>query len=887
MRFPCGSQFGPYEILDSIGAGGMGEVYRARDTRLDRVVAIKVLRAPMAERPEIRQRFEREARVVSALNHARICTLYDIGRQDDIDYLVMEYLNGETLAERLKKGALPQDQILRIAIEVADALDRAHCTGITHRDLKPGNIMLTKDGAKVLDFGLAKIAEGSRPALDVSRSSASTLTGPLTEAGSIVGTLNYMAPELLEGKSADARTDVFAFGCVLYEMAAGRKAFQGTSPASLIAAIMESDPAPPSTLQAVTPPALDPVIKTCLAKDPEDRWQSARDIRWQLHSIAGARPSIGSNSRPARWGKRELIAWLFAGALMAAVVAFGIRASVRLSQESSSIEFTILPPADSVDFAVGPLVAVSPDGRHVAMRGTGLDGQTYIWWRPLASSSTRLLMGTAGATHMFWSSDSRFIGFFSAGRLGKIGIGGGPAAFVSNVFPDAIDGTWNRNGDIIFARVANDCLYRVSDQGGEAEPFSKLKSPHDEGHAAAHFLPDGRRFLYSVRSANQSDAGVYLASLQQREGRLLIRGGFNGYYTSPPGSSHRYIVFQRHLTLMAQAFDPDREEMAGEPFAVATGVLSYPRAFSTSENGVLAYRTGQAKGLLAWVDRRGQHIETVSAPGDYRQISLSPDEATLAVTRVDGVSEGGTLSNIWLVGLSRRTFTRLTSTTAHDWNPVWSPDGTRIAFSSTRNRRMDLFQRSASGSGSDEPLLESAADKAASSWSSDPRFLAYSMADAKTGNDIWILSLADRRPFVFLRTDFNEFHPTFSADGRWIAYTSDESGRPEVYVRRFEGTAATGREWPVSTNGGSHPRWRRDGKELFFLSADRKLMAVAIRTTPDFAVDNPGVMFQTRLPLTEYLRSYEVAANGQRFLLNTPVDERWSGSITVIAGWNP
>jgi len=853
----------------------MGEVYRARDTRLQRTVAIKILLSRL-DNDAARKRFEHEARAISALNHPTICTLHDVGHQDGIDYLVMEYLDGETLAQKLKKGPLPLDQVLQYAIEIAGALDQAHRHGVIHRDLKPANIMLTKAGAKVLDFGVAKLRV-MEDAADLTRP---TMT--LTEEGVIVGTLQYMAPEQLAGKETDARTDIFAFGAVLYEMVSGRRAFDGTSRANLIAAIMEHDPTPLSIAQPMSPIELDRLVKTCLAKDPEDRWQSARDLKRELQWIDQER--ISPRVQPQVSAQRKRTPWTLVTALLGTALVVSPLYFRQAPVDFPAVEFNVPLPDDAASFPMDS-VAVSPNGRYLALKAVGRDGADRLWLRPMDSSSARALPGTAGVGNFFWSPDNRFIGFFSGSKLTRIDLDGGPpVTLYDGAMPGT--GTWSRDGHILFklesrAAVASpEGLYRISYQGGPVEPVTP-RGNHE--YDTLHFLPDGRRFLFSMRGPG-GVSGTYLESMERMEPKLLIPDSSWGLYTRQRGSSQTYILFVRQMLLMAQPFDMDHERMTGEAFALMPKQLTSPTSFSASENGVIAYQSGSYECVLRWVNRHGEQISALPVKGDYRQMSLSPDETMLAFTRVDWP-----VSNVWLTELSRGTITRLTSDRANDWYPIWSPDGRRVVFSSTRDGSLDLYERDATGAGSDGVLLRSAALKSLSSWSRDGRFLAYWVSDPTTQNDIWILPLSgDRKPFAFLQTEYDELHPAFSPDGHWIAYTSDESGRQEVYVRSFEGApAGTGGKWRISTDGGSHPKWRADGKELFYLAPDRKLMSAEIRPGPGLNRGVPQPLFQTQVLIRDYLVSYDVAANGQRFLLNTPVEETQSAPVTVITNWNP
>jgi serine/threonine protein kinase/Tol biopolymer transport system component len=858
-----GQKVGPYEISILLGQGGMGEVYRARDTRLGRTVAIKIAHE------EFSGRFQREARAIAALNHPNICTLYDVGP----NYLVMEFVEGETLATHLKKRRLPAELVLRYGAQIADALSAAHSSGITHRDLKPANIMVTKSGIKVLDFGLAKFTH--------SRDPGAVFDEAASESQAVLGTPAYMAPEQLEGKECDARTDIFAIGLVLYEAAAGSRAFAGDSRAALIGDIMGREPAP---LKGV-PPQFAHLVERCLSKDPEKRWQSAHDLAAELRWIQG--DAGRSSSGLARVGKPVLVAWLLAAiCLVSLAVWIGLRIW-RVHPDAATVEFSLLPPADSRSFAMDVAVAVSPDGSQLALRAVGPDGRESLWTRPIDSATARPLPGTAGAMGFFWSHDNRSIAFVAGGRLRWIDVRGGPALDVCDFPMNGVQasGTWGRDGSILFAPAGLQGLYRVSRIGAPAERVTTMSVSRHEEHLGPQYLPDDRRFLFTIRS-DGGVMGIYLGSLDRRGTKLLIQGASNGYYTRPSGSSAGYILFERNMVLMAQRFDESREEVLGEPVAVSPSTMTYWRAFSASENGVVAYRAGNPDSVIVSMDRAGRQIQTLPVKGDYRQIALSPDESRLAVGKME--ASASNVSHIWVMELSRGTITPLTSVPPNDWFPVWSPDGRQLAFTSYRDGPANLYVRDASGAGGDEALLKSELGKAASSWSPDGRYLAYwgAGADTRTKQDIWILPLAGRKPFAFLQTEHNELQAEFSPDG-WIAYTSDESGRQEVYVRRFEGAPAEAGAFRISTEGGSHPKWRADGKELFYLSPDRKLMSVAVTSSPVFKAALPRPLFQTRVVMADFLANYAVAANGQRFLVNSPSEEAELGPITVIANWNP
>jgi Tol biopolymer transport system component len=637
----------------------------------------------------------------------------------------------------------------------------------------------------------------------------------------------------------------------------------------------------------LSPPQFAHVVERCLEKDPENRWQAAHDIalelRWTGHE--SARPSLPRQS--AHSGRRRWAGWLLAASLLAGVLALSGIYSRPDRPEALTVEFNV-PPPEAASFAMDVAVAVSPDGTSLALRAVGRDGQESLWVRPMDSSIARQLPGTAGALGFFWSPDNQSIAFFSAGKLRKIDIRGGPAVELCDFPVSSINasGTWSHDGAILFAPagIGSEGLYRISRQGGAVERVTQVDSSRHELHLGPHFLPDGRHFLFTVRFDGGA-FGIHLGSLDGSASRLLIQGAANGFYTRPRGSSHGYILFERNRVLMAQRFDEGRQQVLGEPLVVSKQPLSYWRAFSASENGVLAYRGGSPDCALVWMNREGRAVEILPVKGDYREIALSPDESIVALGKMEAGSSN--ISHIWLMELLRNTVTRLTSVPPNNWYPVWSPDGLRIAFSSSRDGPFNLYVRAASGAGGDEALLKSAAWKSASSWSSDGRFLAYWASDPKMKSDIWILPVSGGKPFPFLQTEYNELHPEFSPDGHWIAYTSDESGRQEIYVRKFEAGSAGADARRISIEGGSHPKWRRDGRELFYLSADRKLMSVEIGASPVLKAGQPRQLFQTRVQMADFLVSYAVAANGQRFLVNTPAEEAESGPITVIANWNP
>ncbi len=888
MALSAGTRLGPYEILAPLGAGGMGEVYRARDTRLERMVAIKVLPTHLSASPERRQRFEREAKTISKLSHPHICALYDVGRADGTDFLVMEYLEGETLAEHLAKGPLPTEQVLRYGMEMADALDKAHRQGTVHRDLKPGNVMVTKSGVKLLDFGLAKAVAPVTSRLSALPTEAAGKS--LTGEGTILGTFQYMAPEQLEGKEADARTDIFALGAVLYEMATGQKAFSGANQASLISSIMTSEPAAISALAPMCPPALDRVVRTCLAKDPEDRLQSAHDVGAELKWIAegGSQPGVPAPVA-ARRRSRERLAW--AGFVAAAVAAaFAVGYFRRGSEPPRAIRFEISPgenapytDAGRVDTDLAP--AVSPDGRHVAFNAEDSDGKTFLWLRYLGELTTRPLAGTEGAKFPFWSPDGRSIAFFADRKLKKIEVSGGPAQRICDA-PRGRGGTWNRDGVILFAADSFSPINRVSASGGTPAPVTRLDTAHAESsHRWPHFLPDGKHFLYfSYLGANpeapSQNGGTRLGSLDSKETKVLVAESSNTIY-APPG----YLVFCREGNLLAQPFDAESLRTTGDPMPIAAR-LEYDEgrkfgSFSVSVGGVLAYASLTSRRTqLRWVDRTGREIALVGAPAEYENLRLSPDGRRVAVS----IREPGTKhASIWIYDASRGAMARFTSTPSLDFSPVWSPDASHLAFSSERAGGPRLFLKPLSGAGGEEALLKTTTmSEIPTDWARDGRFILGAVAEPQTGYDVWVLPMAgDRKPFPFVQGKSTDWQGTFSPDGRWVAYTSEESGRAEVCVAPFPGP---GPRSQISTAGGSLPRWRGDGKELFYIAADQKLTAVDVRTAPALEAGAARPLFEVRSVPT-YGWIYDVSADGQRFLVNARMREQTAPPITVVVNW--
>ncbi|HVE65611.1 MAG TPA: protein kinase, partial [Thermoanaerobaculia bacterium] len=814
------------------------------------------------------------ARTISQLSHPNICTLFDVGD----NYLVMELLEGETLADRLAHGPLPLHEVLTYGAQLADALGLAHAAGVVHRDLKPGNIMITKSGAKLLDFGLAKVEQA--PLIDVE---GATQQKPLTREGTILGTFQYMAPEQLEGEEADARTDIFALGAVLYEMATGRKPFAGKSQASLIAAILDATPPPVSSLSPMTPPALDRVVKTCLEKDPDDRFQTAHDVRLQLEWIAEGGSQAGVAAPvAARRKSRERTAWTVAAVLALATAG---RAVAYLRPDTSIaqrvVRSTILPPETNVyrfvGIGAGP-VAVSPDGLALTFVATDASEKSVLWVRPLDTSIARALPGTDGASYPFWSPDSRFLGFFAGGKLKKIDVAGGPPSTICDA-ADARGGTWSRDGVIVFEPHFRLPLSRVAATGGKVSPVTSLDSARKETtHRWPHFLPDGKHFLYfsgshSTGPESELDA-IFVGSLDGAERpKLLVNARSQGIYAAGR------LLFARQNTLLAQPFDVATLTLEGNAVPIAEKIQDDPgffnAAFSASDR-VLAYQeSGGTAGFseLVWFDRTGKKLESVGEPADYWNPRLASDGRRVAF----GIGDPG---DLWIHDLSRRVRTRLTFNPADDFAPIWSPDGTRIVFSSQRSGAGDLYWKLASGTGEEELLETSMRFKVPGSWSPDGRVVAF--YDFSQGHpDIWLLSVSDRKKTRLMQGDFEKGNPEFSPDGRWLAYTSSESGRFEIYVQPFPGP---GGKWQVSSGGGQTPEWRSDGRELFYMSLDGKLMSVDVRAGSSFETGEPRVLFAVR-PKSSPERQFAASKDGQRFLVNVPSSGQQSPPITLVQDW--
>jgi serine/threonine protein kinase/Tol biopolymer transport system component len=875
-------RLGPYEITGPLGAGGMGEVYRARDTRLGRDVAIKVLPEHLSLHPESRARFEREARTISGLNHPNICVLYDVGHQDGVDYLVMELVEGETLAARLKKGPLPTDALLRTALEISDALDKAHRSGIVHRDLKPGNIMITRQGAKLLDFGLARAVLVPAGATDLT--STPTLTRPLTTEGAVVGTFQYMAPEQLEGKEPDARSDLWALGCVLYEAATGKRAFDGGSQAGLIGAIMNKEPAPIATLAPTAPPGLARIVHRCLAKDPDDRWQTARDIVNELRELAGLGPQSDSSRNgpapvlpPSSRRARERVAWGVAALLGLAAAAAIVLPRLQPRPDPAVTRFAIdVPASKNMNWP-----RISPDGRTLAFLAADSTGRVFIWVRALGALSAVQLRESEGAGRPFWSPDSRYLAYFAGNQLKKIPIGGGPPQLICEVRGGS-DGAWGRTGVILFDGATGDSIRQVTAAGGEAGPATVLDHAHGEAyHAWPCFLPDGRHFFYSAARQGRDETHLMVGTLGSRQSKDLGRVQTRVEY-APEG----YVLYAADGTLMARRFDARGLRFTGEPFPVAERILCSPsdRAnMSVSTNGTLVYQAGSLgiRNELVWVDRAGRTLGSVGPPAAYHDPDLSPDGQRLAYSLTDPTSGN---DDIWVRDLRRDVASKLTFDPGSEVWPVWSPDGTRLAYASDAKGSFGILARPASGVGEADTLYSTSSNSGPIGWSRDGRQLTF-LNFAGGNSAIWALSPdAGHAAQPFLRNTFMNRGGRLSPDGKWIAYNSDESGNMEVYVQPWPGP---GGKWQISNAGGGDPHWRGDGKEIFYATAENAVMAVPVSAGASFEVGAPVKLFERPLVSVGVIvrNRFTVTPDGQRFLVVSSAEAGALPSFDVVLDW--
>ena len=881
MRLPAGAQLGRYEVVAHIGSGGMGEVYRARDTRLERPVALKTIATAYALDPSSQPRFERERRLMAALEHPHICRLLDAGREAGIDYLAMELLEGESLAARLKKGPLPVPAAIGCAIEIADALGYAHLHGVVHRDLKPANVFLTPTGARVLDFGLAKL----RPAV-AAASGAAALgdTVPLdgTQTGTVVGSAQYMAPERLEGQDADHRADVFGFGLLFYEMLTGRPAFASRSAAGLIAAILSGEPAPLG-LDHPKGAELEWIVRKCLAKKPDERWQAMSDVQAVLRRLAAHDQAPPAASRSA---VRRYLVPAVAGVLLSACGAgLGWLVTDRMARRNASARLAFEvhpPPLGAFTPTDGSLrtaqLALSPDGQALAYVATGSDRISRLWVRHLSSVSPEALAGTEDATFPFWSPDGLMLGFFSRGSLRTIALEGGPPREVAPA-ENGRGGAWNAAGEILYSPDTSGPILRVSVSGGATRPATTLTPARGENHRWPVFLPDGRRFLFFAQIPTQVGTdGIYLTSLDGGPARLIARTDAGGAYLPPDR-----LLLVESGTLLALRFDPDAASASERPVVIAEGVGTSSNAYaavSASSDGTIAFASSAMTSDLVWFDRGGNELQTLAATGGYVDFRLSPQGQAVAIAEIERKSNR---SDIFVLDLTRPGLRRrITSPRFTDASPVLSPDGDRLVFRSSRDGVHDLYEAPLAA-GAERLLLTSGDAKYPTSWTRSGSRIAFHAHQDATKWDVWV---ADARPGgqaePLLQSADNEMQAQFSPDGKWVAFTSDVSESPEIYIRSWE---PSGLAEPISVSGGSDPRWRADGRELFYVAASGHIMAVSLeyqnqRIVPSAAT--PLIHIGDRPVTQPYMSSYDATADGQRFLVRVPRQGAGSSPITVM-----
>jgi serine/threonine protein kinase/Tol biopolymer transport system component len=896
MAFAPGSHIGPYEVRSLLGAGSMGEVYRARDPRLARDVAIKVLPAASSADADTLRRFEQEARAAAALSHPNILAVYDVGTDDGVPFIVSELLEGETLRERLKRGRLRVAESLDYALQMARGLEDAHAKGIAHRDLKPENLFITTAGrVKILDFGIAKLTSPASPLPSGASGGYSTSSTTLTGAGLVLGTAGYMSPEQARGLAADHRSDIFAFGAIVYEMLSGTRAFRGETPADTLSAVLKDTPES-LPAEAHIPVAFERIVYRCLEKNPAARFQSASDLVFALEGLSTiSAAAVGTVSAATRGTTtRRLLPWALASVIALIAFTLGVlayrpqatRATAPPIYRSSS-----LPPDRVTLSTASPAggLALSPDGRRLVFTGRGPDDRVMLWVRSLDGLTAQALAGTDGAFYPFWSPDSQSIAFFAGGMLKKIDVAGGSTVTLCETPRPSIlaaGGTWNRTGVILFAQ-ATSRIYRVPDVGGTPAPATTLDEAAGETqHWAPFFLPDGRHFLFFAagsRDRGPDDPnGVYVGSLDSNERTQILPGGSNAKYADG------YLIFPRERMLVAQRFDTDRFELSGDVIPIADqiavgGLSGRTGAFSVSDTGVLAYQaaSGEVQSQLVWMDRAGTRAGTVGTPADYGDVELSPDQEEAAVSVLDAERR---TRDIFMMDLARGLRTRFTFDPTDEQTASWSPDGTRVVYNARPKGYFDLYEKDASGVTEQTVLVGDSRNKTPLSWSRDGRWLLYLTGGLVIGNsDIWVMPFeGERTAAPFLQTPFNETDARFSPDGRWVAYVSNDTGSAEVYVTRFPGPAG---KWPISASGGNYPRWRNDGRELYYVARDGRLMAASVGSVgQEFSVGEVRPLFELRANLSGRY-PYDVSKDGQHFLVNTIVEAAAPSPITLVVNW--
>jgi serine/threonine protein kinase len=894
VNITAGTRLGRYEIRAKLGEGGMGEVYRARDEKLNRDVAIKVLPVAFSQDVERLLRFEQEAQAAGALNHPNILSVYDVDTHEGAPYVVSELLEGETLRELIGVTALSPRKAIEYAVQIAHGLAAAHEKGIIHRDLKPDNIFICRDDrVKVFDFGLAKLFQAS----DDRQGQTDVPTRKVhTDPGTVMGTVGYMSPEQVRGQSVDQRSDIFSFGAVLYEMLTSRRAFQRDSAVETLNAILKDEPIDLTETSSRINPALDKIVRRCLEKRPERRFHSAHDLGFALEALTA--PSDSSlrtvtSATPVQDHapsgipgllRNSWVAWAIAGISVLLLLGLGWMYAKRPSTNDARVmRLSILPP-EKATLIAGQAPTVSPDGVHLVFAVTDATGRSMLYLRAIDSPMSQPLIGTEGGILPFWSPDSRELGFFAGGKLKKIEIMGGKPVTLADA-PVPRGGSWSQDGLIIFTPAPPAPSLRISAAGGAPTPLNSVDMPNGVfPRWFPQFLPDGHHYLFLSGGAKATGTrGIFVASLDSTEVKAILPSDFTAVYVKPG-----YILFRRETMLMAQKFNADRLELAGDPFQVAEQIgfegLTFQTLVSASDQGVLAYQSlGVGKTQLAWFDREGKRLGVIGAPGDYSDLSLAPDDKRVAFSQAD--QDTGNV-DIWVMDLASGTPSRFTFDTAVDFGPVWSAKGEEIVFASLREGAPNLFKKLANGSGQEDPLYRSPLAKLPSDWSRDGRLLICETVDPKTRWDLWVLSLAgDNKWEVLWQTPANETRAVFSPNARWFAYESDESGKTEIYVQSFP---TSGAKWQISANGGSQPVWRSDGKELFYLASDRKVTAVDVNTeAPAFFHGTPRRLFETRISKGDGHpgREYAVTSDGQRFLVNTVAEEGAYNYIGLVLNW--
>ena len=876
MALKAGTKLGPYEIVALLGAGGMGEVYRARDTRLERTVAIKVLPEQFSNDTELKQRFEREAKTISSLNHPHICTLYDVGHQDGVNYLVMEYIDGESLAQRLAKGSLSTDQVLKTGVQIADALDKAHRHGIIHRDLKPGNIMLTKSGAKLLDFGLAKPTMAIKAEASNNIATRTGALNPISRQGHIAGTLEYMSPEQIAGQEADSRSDIFALGAVLYEMATGKRAFEGKSTISVASAILEKDPEPISKIQPTSPPALEHVVKTCLAKEPEERWQSAADVGRELRWISESGSQAGIPAPLSNYRKkRDRAIRIAVGVSLALVAAYaGWQVGLR-GRGKTPVHLTVALPAGSVllNNSTHPLV-VSPDGSTIVYSAYSEDRKLQLYLRKLDSFESTPIAGTEDGSAPFFSPDGEWLGFATGDdKLKKVSLRGG-SSLVSDA-ANRIGGSWGEDDTIYFVKSFTSGIYAIPSGGGPLRQITQTGTKSDDrGHLWPNVLPGGKGLIFTVWTGRSfNEARIEGLSFKTGERKVLLVGGSDAHYLS-----NGYLAYGHNGTLFVVGFDPERLEVKGTPVPVMQGVMSGASngdaVFAVSQNGTLVFQPGSLTSFqynLLFMDRSGKAANITEEVKPYAFPAISPDGKRIALTL-----QGSTF-DVWVYDLARDTITKVTFG-GDDYRPRWSPDGKMLAYDSSKSGHQQVYVKHDIGQGSEEVVTDGSENKELYDWTADGREVIFGRQNKDAGWDIYAAPIqGDHEPRPLVEAPFNQTEARVSPDGKWLAYVSDESGQNEVFVQAMNDP---GTRVQISRDTGSRPCWARSGNELLYVSKDR-LMSVKFAPGGALNPGKPVVLFEDKRDWN----GYDLARDG-RLLVAREAEKKGMGTqINVVLHW--